>query len=163
MALLRRCCLQAVVCAGRRGSTGAATVLLLLLLLLLLLPLLLLLMMMCTMCAQYALPHNTLQVRGMFTSIVDPSSAAFRSIRAGVGAALAAHLLYGRSALSGNTGAASACSAALGRVGAAALADDIADLGERLANVAAVQEAVNGHMLRVLLLTDGANQATSHT
>eukprot|EP00878_Enallax_costatus_P021250 GHUV01022492.1.p1 GENE.GHUV01022492.1~~GHUV01022492.1.p1 ORF type:complete len:1095 (+),score=464.09 GHUV01022492.1:138-3422(+) len=90
------------------------------------------------------------RVKTMFTSIVDSETAAFRSIRSAVGVALAAHLLYGKAALAADATAAASCNALLGRVGAAALYDDVADLGEKLAGVAAVNEAVHGHWLATL-------------
>jgi hypothetical protein len=90
------------------------------------------------------------RVRHMFTTIVNPEASAFKSIRSGITAALAAHLLYGRAAMAADGSAASSCGAVLGRVGAAALAADVAELGQRLAAVAAVCEAVHGSTLELL-------------
>jgi hypothetical protein len=90
------------------------------------------------------------RVKHMFTSIVNPGAAGFQSIRAGITAALAAHLLYGRAAVAADGSAAAACAAVLGRVGAAALADDVAELGQRLVVVAAVCEEVNGRIIELL-------------
>jgi hypothetical protein len=86
----------------------------------------------------------------MFTTIVNPDASGFKSIRSGIISALAAHLLYGRAALAADGSAASACVTVLGRVGAAALQEDVADLGQRLAGVAAVCEAVHGDVLALL-------------
>jgi hypothetical protein len=86
----------------------------------------------------------------MFTTIVNPEAAAFKSIRSNVSCALAAHLLYGRAAMAADGSAAASCSTLLGRVGAAALSDDVAELAERLAGVAAVNEAVHGQLLALL-------------
>jgi hydrogenase maturation factor HypE len=86
----------------------------------------------------------------MFTTIVNPDAAGFKSIRSGIISALAAHLLYGRAALSAVGSAGSALVTVLGRVGAAALQEDVADLGQRLAGVAAVCEAVHGDLLALL-------------
>ncbi|GBF92073.1 hypothetical protein Rsub_04420 [Raphidocelis subcapitata] len=96
------------------------------------------------------------RVRGMFTSVVDPSSAAFRSIRGALSSALLAHALYGRAALSGDGDAARAAGAALARVGAGPLAGDVAALGERVGLVAGVVEAVWGDALEALLQPRGA-------
>lgn len=86
----------------------------------------------------------------MFTTIVDPETAAFKSIRSAITTSLAAHLLYGRAALAADGTVAAACQTLLGRVGAAALSDDVAELGERLVSVAAVSEAVHGQLLGTL-------------
>lgn len=86
----------------------------------------------------------------MFTTIVDPETAAFKSIRSAITSSLAAQLLYGRAALAADGATAAACQTLLARVGAAALSDDVADLGEKLASVAAVNEAVHGHTLMTL-------------
>ncbi len=88
------------------------------------------------------------QVKNMFVTIVNPESAAFRSIRSGVCAALLAHLLHGKERLAGQR---EAVAAALGRIGASALADDVAALGQQLASVAAVNEAVHEELLQALL------------
>lgn len=96
------------------------------------------------------------QVKTMFTAIVNPEAAAFKSIRSAITCALAAHLLYGRPAMAADGAASSACGTLLGRVGAAALAEDVAELGERLAGVAAVNEAVHGPLLA--LLASGSRQ-----
>ncbi|KAF8072855.1 hypothetical protein HT031_000515 [Scenedesmus sp. PABB004] len=90
------------------------------------------------------------RVKGMFTAIVNPEAAGFKAIRTALSAALGAHLMYGRAALAADGAAAAAAGAALSRVGAAALADDLAQLGERLAGVAAVSEAVCGDVLATL-------------
>jgi hypothetical protein len=90
------------------------------------------------------------QVRNMFTTIVNPDASSFKSIRSGILSALAAHLLYGRAALAADGSAGSACVSVLSRVGAAALQADVADLGQRLAGVAAVCEAVHGDVLALL-------------
>lgn len=90
------------------------------------------------------------QVRNMFTTIVNPDASSFKSIRSGILSALAAHLLYGRAALAADGSAGSACVSVLSRVGAAALQEDVADLGQRLAGVAAVCEAVHGDVLALL-------------
>jgi hypothetical protein len=87
----------------------------------------------------------------MFTSIVDPSGAAFKSVRAAVCSALLAHALYGRAALAPAGATGRAVGAALARAGAGALFDDVAALGERVAAVAGVVEAVWGDALEVLL------------
>lgn len=92
----------------------------------------------------------TLQVKTMFTTIVNPEAAAFKSIRSNISCALAAHLLYGRAAMAADGSAAANCSSLLARVGAAALAEDVAELAERLAGVAAVNEAVHGQLLALL-------------
>jgi len=86
----------------------------------------------------------------MFTTIVNPEAAAFCSIRNAIACALAAHLLYGRGALAADGAAKAACLGLLGRVGAAPLAEDVADLGTRLAAVAAVNEGVHGELLALL-------------
>lgn len=107
----------------------------------------------CTLRLQYVLHLVILfvvQVKTMFTTIVDSGTAAFHSIRSAVTVALAAHLLYGKAALAADATAAASCNALLGRVGAAALYDDVADLGEKVAGVAAVNEAVHGHLLAAL-------------
>jgi hypothetical protein len=96
----------------------------------------------------------------MFTTIVNPDASSLKSIRSGIIAALAAHLLYGRAALAADGSAGSACVAVLGRVGAAALQEDVADLGQRLAGVAAVCEAVHGDMV-ALLAAAAASSARS--
>lgn len=95
----------------------------------------------------------------MFTTIVDPEASAFKSIRSGMTAALAAHMLYGRAALAADGSAGAACSSVLGRVGAAALSEDVADLGQRLVAVAAVCEAVHGSTLAVLAIATPSSQA----
>ncbi|WIA29010.1 hypothetical protein OEZ86_011527 [Tetradesmus obliquus] len=90
------------------------------------------------------------RVKTMFTTIVNPEAAAFKSIRSNISCALAAHLLYGRAAMAADGSAAANCSSLLARVGAAALAEDVAELAERLAGVAAVNEAVHGQLLALL-------------
>eukprot|EP00775_Hariotina_reticulata_P010274 gene10274-10433_t len=90
------------------------------------------------------------QVANMFTTIVNPEAAAFRSIRNALACALAAHLLYGRGAVAADGAVAAGCLGLLGRVGAAALAEDVADLGARLAAVAAVNEVVHRELLALL-------------
>jgi hypothetical protein len=91
------------------------------------------------------------RVRGMFTSIVDPGSAAFKSVRGALCAALLAHALYGRAALAPESGPGRAAAAALARAGAGPLAGDVAALGERLGLVSGVAEAVWGDALAQLL------------
>ncbi|KAI8469412.1 MAG: hypothetical protein J3K34DRAFT_459391 [Monoraphidium minutum] len=91
------------------------------------------------------------RVRGMFTSVVDPAGTAFKSVRAALGAALLAHALYGRAAMAPDGGPGRAAAAALARVGAGPLYGDVAALGERLAAVAGVVEAVWGDALAALL------------
>lgn len=98
------------------------------------------------------------QVRTMFTTIVNPDAAGFKSIRTGIISALAAHLLYGRAALSADGSAGSALMTLLGRVGAAPLQEDVADLGQKLAGVAAVCEAVHGDVLALLAARTAAAQ-----
>lgn len=86
----------------------------------------------------------------MFTTIVNPEASSFKSIRSGILNALAAHLLYGRAAMAADGSAGSACTNVLSRVGAAALQEDVADLSQRLAGVAAVVEAVHGDLVALL-------------
>lgn len=91
----------------------------------------------------------------MFTAIVDPDTAAFRAIRNALSTSLAAHLLYGPAAIAADGGASAAVQALLGRVGAGALAADVASLAGQLASIAAVNEAVHAQLLPALAAAAG--------
>ncbi len=80
-------------------------------------------------------------------SLVDPSSAAFRSLANALAASLLLHVALGTGAAAPGGGeplASRAATALLARVGAAALAGDVAALGGRLLSLCAVNEAVHG-------------------
>lgn len=89
-------------------------------------------------------------VKAMFMRIVNPDSAAFKSIRSGLCTALYAHLLLGGARLAPDAAAGQAVAAALARVGASVLQQDVAAAAEQLLRVAAVNEAVHEELLPLL-------------
>ncbi len=87
-----------------------------------------------------------------FRALMNPSSAAFTSISNALAGSLAVHLLLGGAAVAADAGGAGrAVAALLGRVGAGALAGEVAALAGRLARVCGMTERVFAPAYEVLL------------
>ncbi len=94
----------------------------------------------------------------MFTSIINPDAAAFTSLRGALVTALLALMLHGPThIMASGSEAGRAAAAVLGRAGASALLEDVADLAEQLSGVAAVNEAVHEHVFVMLLEAPSAS------
>lgn len=92
------------------------------------------------------------QVKNMFMTLVNPESSSFKALKNMLCVVLLTCVLHGPDVLSGDSEAARAAASALARAGASALVQDVASLAGKLADIAAVNEAVHGDILAVMLI-----------